>query len=55
VKDPDFVKGVHAARLAVGNPMTGEQLAQEIARLSATPAAVTGRLSKLFDDYVARK
>jgi len=55
VKDPDFLQGVHAARLAVDNPMTGEQLAKEIARLSATPAAVMGRLSQLFDDYLAKK
>jgi len=55
VKDPDFVKGVHAARLGVDNPMTGEQLTKEIARLSATSAAVTGRLSKLFDDYLAKR
>ena len=55
VKDPNFVKGAQAARLAVDNPMTGEQLTKEIARLSATPAAVMGRLSKLFDDYLANK
>ncbi len=35
--------------------MNGEQLTEEIARLSATPAAVTGRLSKLFDEYLANK
>ena len=28
MKDPDFVKGAQAARLAVDNPMTGEQLTQ---------------------------
>jgi tripartite-type tricarboxylate transporter receptor subunit TctC len=55
VKDPDFVKGAQAAELAVDNPLTGEQLTQEIARLSATPVAVTERLSKLFDDYLASK
>jgi tripartite-type tricarboxylate transporter receptor subunit TctC len=55
LKDPNFVKAAKAARLAVDNPMTGEQLAKEIARLSATPAAVTGRLSKLFNDYLANK
>jgi tripartite-type tricarboxylate transporter receptor subunit TctC len=54
MKDPDFVKGVHAARLAVDNPTTGEQLTKEIARLSATPAAVMGRVSKLFDDYAKK-
>ncbi len=55
VKDPDFTAAVHAVRLAVDHPMTGEQLTEEIARLSATPAAVTGRLSKLFDEYLASK
>jgi tripartite-type tricarboxylate transporter receptor subunit TctC len=55
MKDPDFIKAVKAARLAVDNPMTGEQLSEEIARLSATPAAVMGRLSKIFDDYLAKQ
>lgn len=55
MKDPDFVKGAQAARLVVDNPMTGEQLTKEIARLSATPVVVMGRLSKLFDDYRANK
>jgi hypothetical protein len=35
--------------------MTGEQLAREIARLSGTSPEVMGRLSKLFDDYLAKK
>jgi tripartite-type tricarboxylate transporter receptor subunit TctC len=55
MKDPEFVKSVQAARLTVDNPMTGEQLTAEIARLSATPAAVMERLSKMFNDYMARK
>jgi hypothetical protein len=55
VTDPDFVEAAQAARLAVDNPMTGEQLILEVARLSAMPAAVTGRLSKLFEDYLANK
>ena len=55
VRDPDFVKGARSAGLAVDNPLTGEQLTKEIARLSATPATVMERLSKLFDDYLANK
>jgi len=55
IKDHDFVAAVRAARLAVDNPMTGEQLTEEIMRLSATPAAVTGQLSKLFEEYLANK
>ncbi len=55
VRDPDFVKGAQAAGLAVDNPITGAQLTKEIARLSATPAAVTERLSKLLGDYLASK
>ena len=51
----EFVKSVQAARLAVDNPMSGEQLAKEVERLSATPPEVMGRLSKLFDDYMAKK
>ena len=31
LKDPNFLKSAKAARLAVDNPMTGEQLAKEIA------------------------
>jgi tripartite-type tricarboxylate transporter receptor subunit TctC len=49
VRDPDFVKGAQDARLAVDNPMTGEQLTEEIGRLSATPAAVMERLARLFE------
>src|SRR5262249_52857336 len=55
IKDHDFVAAVRAARLAVDNPMTGEQLTEEIMRLSATPAAVTGQLSKLFEEYLANR
>ncbi len=54
-RDPDFVKSVQAARLTVDNPMTGEQLTDEVARLSATPVAVMERLSKLFNDHSVRK
>jgi hypothetical protein len=55
VQDPDFVAGARAARLAVDHPMTGEQLAGEIARLAATPAAVTDRLARLFASSPASK
>ena len=55
MKDPEFVRGVRAARLGVNNPMSGEQLAKEVDRLSATPPHVMQRLSKLFDDYLAKK
>jgi len=51
--DPDFVGAAQAARLGVDNPMTGERLTQEIARLSATPVAVLDRLSKMFNDHAA--
>jgi hypothetical protein len=50
MKDPAFIKAVNAVRLDVANPMTGEQLAAEVARLSATPASVSERLAKLFED-----
>jgi len=55
IRDPDFASALNATRLAVDNPMTGEQLTDEIVRLSATPATVTGQLSKLFDEYLANK
>src|SRR5262249_3007254 len=55
VKDPAFVRAAQAARLTVENPMTGAQLTSEIERLSATPADVMQRLSRLFDDYMAKK
>jgi tripartite-type tricarboxylate transporter receptor subunit TctC len=55
MKDPDFVKNAHAARLPVESPMTGEQLTEEIARLSATPLAVMERLEKIFNDHAAGK
>ena len=48
VHDAAFVQAAAAARLGVDHPMTGEALAQEVARLQATPAEVTDRLAKLF-------
>jgi len=55
IKDPEFVAAINGARLGVDSPMTGEQLTAEVLRLSATPDAVTGRLSKIFDEYLANK
>ncbi len=55
VRDPGFVQDAQAARLAVNNPMTGEQLTDVIARLSLTPPAVTERLAKLFAGGQANK
>jgi tripartite-type tricarboxylate transporter receptor subunit TctC len=49
MRDPGFVAGAQAARLAVDHPMTGEELTQEVARLAATPPAVMERLAKLFE------
>jgi tripartite-type tricarboxylate transporter receptor subunit TctC len=55
VRDSAFVQAAQAAHLAVENPMTGEELAQAIARLASTPAAVTERLAKLFAGSPAGK
>jgi len=48
VRDGAFVQAAQAAHLDISNPMTGQELAAAIARLAATPAAVTERLAKLF-------
>ena len=53
--DPKFIAAVKAQRLDVANPMTGEQLSKRVAQLAATPASVSQRLTKLFEDYVAQK
>lgn len=55
VRDPGFVQDAQAARLAVNNPMTGEQLTDVITRLSLTPPAVAERLAKLFAGDRANK
>jgi tripartite-type tricarboxylate transporter receptor subunit TctC len=55
VRDLAFVQAAQAAHLAVENPMTGENLAQAIARLASTPATVTERLAKLFAGTAAGK
>jgi tripartite-type tricarboxylate transporter receptor subunit TctC len=55
VRDQAFVQAAQAAHLAVDNPMTGEELAQTIARLASTPTAVTQRLAKLFAGNAAGK
>jgi tripartite-type tricarboxylate transporter receptor subunit TctC len=55
MQDPGFVQAAQAARLGVNNPMTGEQLTETIARLSATSTAVTERLAKLFAGSPAGK
>jgi hypothetical protein len=38
-----------------GTVLAGVQLGDTVAPLSATPAAVTARLSKLFDGYLTNK
>lgn len=55
VRDPSFVQAAQAARLAVENPMTGEELTEVVARLASAPAAVTERLAKLFAASPAAK
>ncbi len=54
MRDPKFIAAVKAQRLEVANPMTGEQLAKRVQQLAATPASVTQRLTKLFDDYMGK-
>jgi tripartite-type tricarboxylate transporter receptor subunit TctC len=53
--DPRFVAAAKDARLAVDNPMTGEQLSARVADLSKTPPEVMQRLSKLYADFVAQQ
>lgn len=55
IQDPRFIAAAKAARLAVDDPMTGEELTKRVAQLAATPPAVMQRLSKLFADFVAQQ
>lgn len=55
MKDPAFLASVQKARLAVDGPMTGEQLAAMVARLSATPQSIVQRIEQAFTNFNAGK
>jgi tripartite-type tricarboxylate transporter receptor subunit TctC len=55
IHDPRFVAAAQDERMGVDHPMTGDALAKRVAQLSATPAAVTQRLTKVFEDFVAEQ
>ncbi len=55
MKDPRFLADVEKAHLVVDEPLTGEELAALVAKVSATPQDVVKRVEKLLADFVAGK
>ena len=55
MKDPRFLADVAKAHLVVDEPLTGEELAALVAKVSATPQDVVKRVEKLLADFVAGK
>ena len=53
IADPRFLAEAEKLHLAVDDPMSGEELAGEVAKLAATPKSVVASLNKLFDDFRA--
>jgi tripartite-type tricarboxylate transporter receptor subunit TctC len=51
VVDPGFLDAAKTAQLPVDGPMTGQQLADVIAQVSATPPAVVQRILDTFAHY----
>ncbi len=48
VKDPDFLADAAKERAPVDGPMTGEEVAIAMKKISATPPAVVERVKKMF-------
>ena len=48
MKDPDFLKDAAQMRIAVDQPMNGEDLAKFVAQLHATPKAVIDRIQTIL-------
>lgn len=53
VRDPKFLAGAQRAKLEVDQPMTGEEVAALVAKLSETPVPVVERLDGIFAKYKA--
>jgi tripartite-type tricarboxylate transporter receptor subunit TctC len=51
IKDPGFVQDATAAHLSVDGAMTGDELAQMVTKLSATPTTVVERVKTTLANY----
>jgi tripartite-type tricarboxylate transporter receptor subunit TctC len=55
VKDPKFLAMADKAAASIDDPMTGQELATLVNKLSQTPRAVVDRVNKIFTDYDSGK
>jgi tripartite-type tricarboxylate transporter receptor subunit TctC len=55
IRDPKFVEAATKAGLTLDGPMTGEQLADLVKKLAATPPEVIKRINAMFDAFQANK
>ena len=55
VKDPHFLAETHKANLEVTDPMTGEDIAALVEKVSRTPPAYAQRIEDVFTAFSARK
>jgi tripartite-type tricarboxylate transporter receptor subunit TctC len=53
MKDPEFRAAAEKAHLAVESPMTGQELADMVGKVSSTPTAVVKKIQATFDEYSA--
>jgi tripartite-type tricarboxylate transporter receptor subunit TctC len=51
VKDPDFIAAATKANLGLRDPLTGEQLATEVAKVAATPPEVVERIKAILGSF----
>jgi tripartite-type tricarboxylate transporter receptor subunit TctC len=55
VKDKDFIADADKMHVDPNGPMTGEEVATTISKLSETPPSVIDRINEIFADYEAGK
>jgi tripartite-type tricarboxylate transporter receptor subunit TctC len=53
--DPKFIADAERARLSVEGPMTGDELATLVAKLSATPPSLVARVNQMFESFQGGK
>jgi tripartite-type tricarboxylate transporter receptor subunit TctC len=53
LKDPDFLADLKQQNLAINQPMTGEDLTAEVAKVAGTPAAPVKQLQQLLSNFGA--
>jgi tripartite-type tricarboxylate transporter receptor subunit TctC len=55
IKDPAFLAAAEKAQAPVDGPAKGEQVAEIVKRLAATPPATIERMKKMIDDFQSGK